>query len=142
MALFWLSALLIVASSVAYYICQKSIPTDAHPLVSVTVTLLTAVVTTVVILPFFLKERTLAQEASRLNWASVALGLVIVGIDVGYLLLYRSGWNLSLGPVFCNAVVAVSLIPIGVVFYREKLLASNYVGIFMALVGIYLVTRR
>ena len=142
MALFWMSAMLVIGSSLAYHICQKMIPADANPMVSVIVTLLTATVASVVLLPMFMGERALIQELGKLNWASVALGIVIIGIDVGYLLLYRSGWNLSLGSVFCNAFVAVTLIPIGVLLYREKLLTANYVGIVMALVGIFLVTRK
>lgn len=142
MALFWMSAMLVIGSSLAYHVCQKMIPPDANPMVSVIVTLLTAAAAAGMLLPMFMGERTVFQELGKLNWASVALGFIIVGIDVGYLLLYRSGWNLSLGSVFCNAFVAVSLIPVGVFLYRERLLASNYLGIVMALVGIYLVTRK
>ena len=70
------------------------------------------------------------------------MGLTIVGVDVGYLLLYRSGWAVSLGSVFCNAVVALILLPIGILLFKEKLTFSNYVGVALTLVGIYLVARR
>lgn len=142
MPLIWISAMLVVGSSLTYHICQKSIPVAANPLLSVLVTLLTASVVSALTLPFFMTGDSLAQELGKLNWASVVLGLVVVGVDLGYLLLYRSGWNISLGSVFCNSFVALTLILVSVVYYREKLLVSNYVGIVFALVGIFLITRK
>ncbi len=142
MTWFWMSAVLIIGSSLSYHICQKSIPVAANPLLSVIVTLLTATIVSALILPFFMTGDTVTQELGKLNWASVVLGLVVVGIDVGYLLLYRSGWNISLGSVFCNSFVALTLILVGVAYYREKLLVSNYVGFVLALIGIFLITRK
>jgi drug/metabolite transporter (DMT)-like permease len=142
MPLFWLSAALVVGANVAYHLCQKSIPPAANPMLSVTVTFFTAGTASLLFLPSFLGNATLVQELGRLNWASVALGLTIVGVDVGYLLLYRAGWHISLGSVVCNSSVALVLLPIGVLLFKEKLSFSNYVGVGLALVGFYLITRR
>jgi drug/metabolite transporter (DMT)-like permease len=143
MALFWLSAALVVGANVAYHLCQKSISPTANPMLSVTVTFFTAGVASLLfLLPSLLGNAALVQELGQLNWASVALGLTIVGVDVGYLLLYRAGWNLSLGSVVCNSSVALVLLPVGVLMFKEKLSFSNYVGVGLALVGIYLITRR
>jgi drug/metabolite transporter (DMT)-like permease len=142
MTLFWLSAALVVGANVAYHLCQKSIPPVANPMLSVTATFFTAGAVSLLLLPAFLGHTTLVQKLGRLNWASVALGLTIVGVDVGYLLLYRAGWNLSLGSVVCNSSVALVLLPVGVLLFKEKLTPSNYVGVGLALVGIYLITRR
>lgn len=142
MLVFWLSALVVVGSTVAYHICQKSIPPAANPMLSVFVTLLTATTVTFLYLAFTLAPGSVAQELRKLNWASVTLGLTIVGIDAGYLLFYRSGWSLSFGAVFCSALVGVLLLPLGVLLFREKLLVSNTIGVFLALVGLYLITRK
>jgi drug/metabolite transporter (DMT)-like permease len=142
MFLFWFSAALVIGSTVGYHLCQKSIPQQANPMLSVIVTFLTAAAASLLLVRFFLTGDSLVQEFRRLNWTSVVLGLSIVGIDVGYLLFYRMGWSLSLGSVFCSALVAIILVPIGVAFFKEKLLLANYVGIVLALAGIYLISRR
>lgn len=139
---FWLSAGLVVGSVVAYHLCQKSIPQAANPMLSLIITFITAIVVSVLILPIFLRNTDVVAELGRLNWASVVLGLTIVAVDVGYLLLYRSGWDLSLGSVFCNSLVALILLPVGVFVFKEKLVMSNYIGIALTLAGIYLITRR
>ena len=142
MLVFWLCATVVVGSSAAYHFTQKSISSAANPMVSLIVTFSTAGVASLVLLPLFLGQATVKQEVAKLNWASVVLGLTIVGVDVGYLLLYRSGWNLSLASVFCGAMVALVLLPLGVLVFRERLSVSNRLGIVLALAGVYLITRR
>lgn len=142
MVLFWISAGIVVGANVAYHLSQKSIPAAANPMLSLIVTFMTAGVATLLILPFFLGSAPVVRELGKLNWASVAVGLTIIGVDVGYLLLYRSGWAISLGSVFCNAMVALILLPIGVLLFKEKLAFSNYLGVVLTLLGIYLVARR
>ena len=142
MKLFWFSAILVVVSNVSYHLCQKSIPSVANPLVSVAVTFLVAAALALALLPWFPSEGTIVQSLRSLNWASVVLGLTIVGLETGYLLLYRSGWRISIGPLFCDLAMMLILIPIGLVFYREKLLPSNYAGIIFSFIGIYLLTRK
>jgi len=142
MGLFWFSAILVIASNVAYHVCQKSIPGNANPIVSIIVTYAVALAASLCIYPLFPSEGGILVGLRNLNWASVALAFTILGIEAGYLLVYRSGWNISLGPVFCNVMVALALVPIGLLLYKEKLILSNYVGIAFALMGIYLIARH
>ena len=142
MVMFWVSAGVVVGANVAYHLSQKLIPIAANPMLSLIVTFLTAAAATLLLLPFFLGDAPVLRELGKLNWASVAVGLTIVGVDIGYLLLYRSRWALSLGTVFCNAMVALLLLPVGVLLFKEKLVLSNYLGVILTVIGIYLVARR
>lgn len=138
----WLSAGLIVVSNVAYHVCQKSIPPGVDPVGSVIITYIVATVVSLGILPAFSSGSNAFLVARNLSWANVLLGISIIGIEIGYLLLYRSGWNVSVGQVFCNTLVALLLIPIGVFLFKEKLIVANYVGIILAMLGIYLITVK
>jgi hypothetical protein len=142
MFIFWFSVVLVIGANVAYHVCQKVIPVGANPFVSLFVTFMTAAAATLIVIPFGLGDSSLLAEFRKLNWASAAIGLTIVGVDLGYLLVYRSGWNVSLGSAFCNAWVALLLIPVGVALFKERLITSNYVGVVLALVGVFLITRR
>ena len=140
--LYWFSAVLVVSANVAYHIGQKSIPNEANPALSIIVTYLVALVLSLGLLPFFPLEGGVAAGLKRLNWSSAFVGLSIVGIEIGYLVFYRSGWSLSIGPIFSYLLVSLILIVIGFMFYREKMLPSNYIGVALAMVSIYLMTRK
>lgn len=142
MKMFWTSAMLIIVSNVIYHVSQKSIPIGVNPIVSVIVTFITALILCFLMLPFVSYEISILNELKKLNWASVIIGISIIGIEIGYLLFYRSGWEISLGPVFSYAMVTLCLIPIGILHYREQLSLQNYCGIILVLTGIYLIRLK
>jgi len=140
--MFWLSMAMLISANVAYHVCQKTIPGVANPMVSVTVTFLVATLASAALLPVFVGDSGVLVELRRLNWSSVLLGITVIGIEVGFLLLYRSGWNISLASIVVNALVALSLIPVGIVLFKEKLLGTDVAGILLLFAGIYLIAQR
>lgn len=130
---------LTVLSNVLYHLFQKVIPGNVNPLLSLAVTYLGAATATILLLPFFPLQGTLGAEVRKLNWASVGLGAVIVGLELGFLLAYRAGWNLSLASLVANTTVALLLIPFGLLLYKEYLTPLNILGIVLALAGLVLV---
>lgn len=141
MPLFWVSAMLVIGANVTYHVCQKSIPSTAHVIVSVIVTFIVAIAVSFPLLLFFPLEGGILVATKKVGWASVFRGMAIIGIEIGYLLLYRSGWNISLGSIFCNTWVFLVLLPVGLILFKERLVLANYFGILLALAGIYLITR-
>lgn len=133
---------LTVLSNVLYHIFQKVIPGTVNPLLSLAVTYLVAAIATLLLLPLFPMQGTLGAEVRKLNWASVGLGAVIVGLELGFLLAYRSGWNISLASLVANTTVALLLIPVGLLLFKEELSAVNILGIVLALAGLVLVNLK
>jgi multidrug transporter EmrE-like cation transporter len=82
------------------------------------------------------------NEFRQLNWTALALALVIVGLDVAFLMTYRSGFAVSLGALVTQSAAALILLVVGVTVFREKLTAANVVGLALCLVGLWLVNRR
>jgi drug/metabolite transporter (DMT)-like permease len=78
----------------------------------------------------------------KVGWPSVALGAVIVGLELGFLLAYRAGWNLSLASLVSNTTVALLLIPVGLLLFKEELKPVHIVGVLLALVGLVLVGQK
>jgi drug/metabolite transporter (DMT)-like permease len=142
MKLFWLAALAVVIANAIFHVIQKSIPQDVNPILSVAITYAVALITTVLLFVFFPLTTPLSNELSKVNWASIALGMTIVSIEVGYLLMYRSGWSVALGPVTTYAAVTLLLLPIGLWYFKEKLVWQNVLGILVTLVGVYLLTWK
>ena len=142
MTLFWLSVALVVATNLVYHLAQKSIPPDVHPLVSVCASYAIALVTTLCLFPFFPVRPSVGQAVRQLRWSTVAVGVSIVGIEVGFLLAYRAGWKISLGSTASAAAVAVLLIPTGILFFGERLSAANIAGLVLCVAGLALVAQR
>lgn len=140
--MFYGALALTVLSNVLYHYFQKVIPGNVNPLLSLAVTYLVAAVATVLLLPLFPMQGALGAELRKLNWASVGLGAVIVGLELGFLLAYRAGWNLNLASLVANTTVALLLIPLGLLLFKEQLTPLNMLGIVLAIAGLILVNIK
>ena len=68
-----------------------------------------------------------AREAVKLlNWTVIALSAAIIFLDVGFLMLYRSGFDVSLGQLVTQSAAALLLLGLGVVLFRERLNLANH----------------
>lgn len=132
---------LVVASNSLYQICSKSIPADANPFLSVAVTYGVAMVASLVV--FFVRgsELSIGGEAAKLNWASALLGVVVIGLELGFLMMYRAGWEVSVGQFVASAIVAVVLVGVGALVYKEPITLSKVAGIVICLAGLWVMNK-
>jgi len=140
MQLAWLS--LAIACTVAYHIVLKLTPASANPLLSLLVTYVTVAALfggLLLAAPGAFEWR---QEIRLLNWTAVALAVAIVGLDLGFLFLYRSGYAVSLGALVTQSAAALLLLFVGVAVFRERLSVPNAIGLVMCIAGLWLVNRR
>lgn len=131
----------VVFSNVVYHICAKSTSPKINAFASLAITYLIGAVLSLVIYYLTSPTKRLAQELSYLNWATFVLGLVIVGLEAGNIFMYKVGWNISLGPLVTNITLAVALVFVGVLFYKEQVSPSQVVGIALCLVGMLLINK-
>ncbi len=140
--MFYISIGIVILANVLYHTAQKSVATDAHPLVATIVAYSVAIVICLLAFPFFPMQNTLQEELRRINWSSYALAFSIVGVEVGYLLVYRSGWNVSIGSVVANVVIAIVLIPIGIWIFKESVSWTTIAGVALCLAGVALIAAK
>ena len=69
------------------------------------------------------------------------LGLAVVGLEVGAIFMYKVGWEVSVGNIVQAIFVAIALLIVGVLIYKEALTVSKVAGIMACLVGIYLLNK-
>lgn len=141
MKLLYAAIALTIGGNVVYHLSQKSVPAGVHPVISVVVSWITAIVVSLLVLPFLPLRGSLMSEMRRLNWTSYSVGIAIVAVEIGFLVAYRNGWNVSLGAVTSNVVVTLILIPVGILLFNEKMTLTHGIGILFCLVGLVLVTR-
>ena len=90
--------LLIIASNVCYNIAAKSTPGGVNPFASLLVTyLVSALATGVMFAVSSVGKDGILVQFRQINWSSVALGLSLVGLEFGYIMAYRAGWQVSVG---------------------------------------------
>ncbi|MBQ0037650.1 MAG: EamA family transporter [Clostridiales bacterium] len=136
----WPIALVVICNTV-YQICTKSVPGNMNPLASLTITYLVAAATSTVL--YFLLNRggNLLEELTRTNWAPAVLGVVIVGLETGFIYAYKAGWPVSTASTVQSCFLAVVLLLMGFFLYHESLNASKIIGMVICLVGLYFVNK-
>ena len=140
MPLAWLS--IAVACTVGYHLVLKLTPAGVNPLLSLLVTYALVTALFGVLLLAAPGEFAWRQELRQLNWTALALAVTIVGLDLGFLFLYRGGYAVSLGALVTQSAAALLLLCIGVAVFRERLSLANAVGLVLCIAGLWLVNRR
>lgn len=138
----YLAMALVIASSVFYQIIQKKTPASVNPMLSLFITYMTAAILCALLFPFFKGEETLTDEFKKINWTSFALSLSVIGIEVGYLLIFRAGSSISTTSIFMSTMVVLILLPIGILFYRDRISLINALGVILCLIGVVLIKWR
>ena len=133
---------LVILSNVIYQICAKSVPEQMNPLASLTITYLIGTVMCGALYFALNREGSLIREFRKMNWAPVALGLVIVGLEVGWIYAYKAGWQVSTGFIIQSAFLAVVLIFVGYFLFRETLTWNKLAGVAICLVGLVVINWK
>ncbi len=141
MKTFYLPLVLTVGGNVLYHVSQKSVPKAASPYLTMMLAYVVGIVVCALCAVFYPTDRPFFASLREVNWTAAAIGLGAVTVELGYLLAYRLGWNISLAPVLTSAGVALILIPVGLVAFKEQLSVLNVVGVVCCLVGLFLVMR-
>ena len=133
---------LVVLSNVAYQICAKSVPNSMNPLASLTITYSVGAVISLIL--FFVLNRgaNLFREFSKVNWAPFVFGVVLLGLEVGWIYAYRAGWQVSTAQIVQSAFLAVALIIVGTLVYKESLSWNKIVGVVICLVGLIFINYK
>ena len=133
---------LVVISNVFYQICAKSVPDKMNPLASLTITYVVGAIASLVLYFALNRGESIVLEYQKTNWAPFILGIVIVGLEVGYIYAYKAGWPVSVAQIVQSAVLAVILIFVGYMLYKEAITWNKIVGIIICLAGLGLINMK
>lgn len=142
MFLFYFSIALAIASSALYHFVAKSTPSNVNFTVSLLVTYAVAFLVTLVGFLFFPATKGITAELKQLNWASIGLAVAIVGIEFGFLLTYRAGWNLGIAAVLVNVVASLILLPVAMFLFKDKISWVNIAGILVCFAGLVMLNWK
>lgn len=74
--------------------------------------------------------------------AAAFIALSVILIEVGYLLVYRSGWSMAVAPAVAQAATLSLVAVIGFAAMGERITPTRIVGLLLCIGGVTLITRK
>jgi drug/metabolite transporter (DMT)-like permease len=140
--MFYLSAFIAITGAVGYQYFVKRIPETINPVVSIIGIYVAVLVLGIFSLALFPAKGGLVHHIRQLNCIQLAIAASVFLIELGYLLMYRYGWNLSTGNLITGVIINLVLITIGVMLLGERLSPVNVIGVVLCMLGVVLVGYR
>jgi drug/metabolite transporter (DMT)-like permease len=138
--LVWL--LLAIVASVGYHLVLKVTPEAVNPFLSLATTYVLGAVAFLACYALAPDSPPIREGLKPLNWTALALAIAVIGIDIAFLMLYRSGFEVAFGQNVTQTTTALILVAVGVILFREKLNAANLAGIALCVIGLWLISRK
>lgn len=129
-----------VVANAFYHIASKSIPAEQNAFMGLVVNYATALIASAVLFCLTPHEKVFV-EAARSNWACVLMGLSITGVEAAFVMIYRTGGELSTASLIVNILLALAMLIVGGIFYHEQLSAQKIFGAILCISGVVLLSR-
>lgn len=133
--------LVVVGANTLYNICAKSTPSGINAFASLSVAYFVAMLCSLGLYFATGAQKSLVQELSKVNWASLAMGVAIVGLEFGFINVYRAGWKLSVANLVASIALACVLLAVGLLWYRETLSLRRALGMGVCAIGLILIAK-
>src|SRR4051812_26440004 len=128
-----ITVVMIIGGGVLYHISQKATPPGLDPFLTLCISFGLASLGCLGLVVS--KQGLTSAGLHRVNWTSIALALALVLIESGYLIGYRAGLKLNITSFACNTIVALVLLGVGTILYRESFSLRSGVGMVLCVVG-------
>ena len=133
--------LVVVGANTIYNISAKATPAEVNPFASLALSYAIGAACSLVLFFATAENKNLAAELAKTNWASLVLGLAIVGLEFGYLCIYRAGWKISVASLVANISLACVLLMVGLLLYRETVTVKQALGMALSAIGLILIAK-
>jgi len=136
--------ILIVFGLVIYQYSQKTTDQNANPFLVVTLAYLIGIA--ICLVGYFVipsnNNAPVLPMLKTVAWSALGIGIGAAAIEIGFMLAYRAGWNVSLLPISVNVISAALLIVIGLIVFKESISLEKIAGIILCIAGFVLITLR
>jgi len=138
--MYYLTAIVAIVGAVAYQFFIKKVTPTINPLVNVLGIYLVVLGFTVVALLIYPIPDGIFTHIRKLNYIQLILAVCIFMMEIGFLLMYRYGWNLSSGNLVTGVFINILLVGLGIFFLREKINFLNLLGVVLSIIGVALMS--
>ena len=133
--------LVVVGANTIYNISTKSTPANVNAFASLAMTYVMAALSAVVLFFLTSDSKNLLAELAKTNWTAYALGVAIIGLEFGYICIYRAGWKIGVASLVANISLACVLLVVGYFFYKEVITLKQLLGMGVCALGLMLIVK-
>ena len=133
--------LVVVGANTIYNISTKSTPANVNAFASLAMTYVMAALSSVVLFFLTSDSKNLLAELAKSNWTAYALGIAIIGLEFGYICIYRAGWKIGVASLVANISLACVLLVVGYFFYKEVITLKQLLGMGVCAIGLMLIVK-
>ena len=133
--------LVVVGANTIYNISTKSTPANVNAFASLAMTYVMAALSSVVLFFLTSDSKNLFAELAKTNWTAYALGIAIIGLEFGYICIYRAGWKIGVASLVANISLACVLLVVGYFFYKEVITLKQLLGMGVCALGLILIVK-
>jgi len=139
--IYFIPLIITIASTTLYQVSAKQVPANMNSGAILVIAYAMAIVFSLV-LYLITEKASMFSDIESTNakfqfpTAAVIMGVAITGSELGNILVYRTGWDLSIAGTFTNISVAVILVIVGRLIYKEEIDRNKLLGIVLCLVGL------
>lgn len=133
--------LVVVGANTIYNISTKSTPANVNAFASLAMTYVMAALSSVVLFFLTSDSKNLLAEIAKTNWTAYALGIAIIGLEFGYICIYRAGWKIGVASLVANISLACVLLVVGYFFYKEVITLKQLLGMGVCAIGLMLIVK-
>lgn len=133
--------LVVVGANTIYNISTKSTPANVNAFASLAMTYVMAALSSVVLFFLTSDSKNLLAELAKTNWTAYALGIAIIGLEFGYICIYRAGWKIGVASLVANISLACVLLVVGYFFYKEVITLKQLIGMGVCAIGLMLIVK-
>jgi len=140
--MFYIAPMIVLLGAVSFHYFAWRIPTSLNPIVAVTATYITIVIIAATLIPLFPSDGGLAKQVRQLSWIQIAMAISIILLDIGFILMYRNGWNISTGNLVTSVFTNTALLVIGALLIGDKATPTNLAGVLISIIGVAMIGYR
>ncbi len=139
--LFYLPVLIVIGANIIYDVSSKAIPEKLNCYAAVTITYTVLACFNFILFLVLNPGDSILVEMTNINWAVFVFALMSVGLESGYIYLFRAGWNISIGSVVCNILLTVCMVTIGFLAFHENITLKQLIGMLFCVGGLLVINR-
>jgi len=132
--MYFISIGIVIIANVLYSLFQNIIPANINPAIALCCMYIGGLVFAI---PFYIKNNINHIKINKNIWIrALIFALINIVLDLGFFLAFKSGWSIGYFNIITNISILILLTLIGIIFYKEKITLTNFIGIIIGIIGL------
>lgn len=134
----YIPILIVIGANIFYHISTKCTNPDMNPFASLVITYTLCILTCLTLYYITSDRRCFREEIPMMNWATFTLGACLAFLEYGNIMMYKIGWDISVGSLIYNIALAIVLLAIGGFIYKDSITKKRVAGVILCAAGLVL----